>query len=130
MLHLEENAGMAAHPDTLDDAVEDARVLSDATRRAGAELGLDTATIAAIVHRSRTRLADPIRPDRTTGELAMMFLRVYRGLFALVGGDREAMRRWVTGPNAGTGGVPVEQMKSVEGLARVLRYVDAMRGKL
>ena len=121
---------MSANPDVVSEPAEDARVLSHATRRAGAELGLDTATLAAIVHRSRTRLADPIRPDKATGELAMMFLRVYRGLFALLGGDRDAMRLWMAGPNRGTGGVPVEQMKSIEGLAKVLRYVDAMRGKL
>lgn len=114
----------------LDDIAEDARVLSKVTRRAGEELGLSGTTVAAIVKRSRTRLADPMRPDTATGELALMFVRVYRGLYALMGGDADAMHRWLHGMNSATGGVPVEQMHRIEGLVGVLRYVDAMRGKL
>ena len=33
-------------------------------------------------------------------------------------------------PNKVTGGVPAEQIKSVEGLVTVLQFVDAIRGKL
>ena len=108
----------------------DDQVLSDATRRAAAELGLTQAALADIVGRHRSRLRDGIDPNGKSGELALLFVRVYRGLFALLGGDRDAMRRWVRANNRGTGGVPAEQMTSVDGLVRVLGYVDGMRGKL
>jgi hypothetical protein len=32
--------------------------------------------------------------------------------------------------NLHTGGIPAEQVKSVQGLIAVLEYLDAMRGKL
>jgi hypothetical protein len=32
--------------------------------------------------------------------------------------------------NRHTGGVPAEQVRSVQGLARVVEYLDAIRGKV
>ena len=64
------------------------------------------------------------------GELALVFLRVYRSLDALVGGDDEKARRWLGAPNAHLHGVPLQLMRRVDGLVHVAEYLDAMRGKV
>jgi len=107
------------------------RVLATALVNAGKELGLTQASLGAIVGKERTAFArGSLDPASKSGELALLFLRAYRALFALTGGDRTAMRHWIATENRHTGGVPVEQMRSVQGLARVVEYLDAVRGKL
>jgi hypothetical protein len=46
-----------------------------------------------------------------------------------MGGDRAVMRHWMHTANLHTGGVPAEQIRSVQGLTRVVEYLDAIRGK-
>lgn len=106
------------------------QVLTKATLRAGKALGLSQADIGTVVGRDRTSLRRGIDPDSKTGELAALLIRVYRSLYALVGGDPQAMRHWMETDNHHTGGVPREQIRTVAGLTRVLEYVDAVRGKL
>ena len=62
--------------------------------------------------------------------MALLFLRIYRSLDALVGGDDARAREWLAAPNDHVGGVPVERMMTVEGLVDVVQYLDAMRGRL
>lgn len=109
--------------------VDNAQVLSKATLNAGKALGLNQSEIAHVIGRTRQRLADGINPESKTGQLAQYLIRVYRSLFALVGGDGEEMVLWMQGENLGTGGVPAEQIKNIAGLVRVMEYLDAMRGK-
>ena len=104
--------------------------LTRATLRAGKALGLNQTEIGAVVGRDRTSLRRGIDPDSKPGELAALLIRLYRSLYALVGGDAEAMRHWMATENHHTGGVPREQIRQVTGLVDVLEYVDAIRGKL
>lgn len=104
--------------------------LTKATLRAGKALGLTQAELGAVVGRDRTSLRRGIDPASKTGELAALLIRLYRSLYALVGGDADAMRHWMETPNHHTGGVPREQIRQVAGLVEVLGYVDAIRGKL
>ena len=110
-------------------------VLAKAVLNAAAELGLNQADLAAVlgVHRtaiSRLKRNPALAPDSKQGELALMLVRVARALFALTGGDEDWIRHFMRTPNKVTGGVPAEQIKSVEGLVTVLQFVDAIRGKL
>ncbi|MEQ8860357.1 MAG: MbcA/ParS/Xre antitoxin family protein [Pseudomonadales bacterium] len=106
------------------------QTLTRATLRAGKALGLTQTEIGAVVGRDRTSLRRGIDPDSKPGELAALLIRLYRSLFALVGGDAEAMQHWMETENHHTGGVPREQIRQVTGLTEVLAYVDAIRGKL
>ena len=106
------------------------QTLTKATLRAGKALGLTQADVGAVIGRDRTSLRQGIDPDSKAGELAALLIRLYRALYALVGGDAEAMRHWMTTENRHTGGVPREQILTVTGLIGVLEYVDAIRGKL
>lgn len=106
------------------------QVLTKATLRAGKALGLNQAEIGAVVGRDRTSLRRGVDPHSKAGELAALLIRVYRSLYALTGGDANAMRHWMETENHHTGGVPREQIRTVSGLTQVLEYVDAIRGKL
>lgn len=112
-----------------------ASVLTKALLRASAKLALKQRDIAAIIgaseasvsrlHKDRT-----VEPHSKEGELALLFLRAYRSLDALVGGDAPAAQTWLHAKNTHLGGVPAERMTTVEGLVDVVRYLDAMRGTL
>jgi hypothetical protein len=106
------------------------QTLTKATLRAGKALGLTQTEIGAVVGRDRTSLRRGIDPDSKAGELAALLIRLYRSLYALVGGDAQAMRHWMETENQHTGGVPRQQIRTVTGLIGVLEYVDAIRGKL
>lgn len=106
------------------------RVLATALANAGKDLGLTQAELGSIIGRDRTALSrGQLDPDSKPGELALLLIRAYRALFALVGGDRDAMRHWMHTENLHTGGVPAVQVRSIQGLTRVVDYLDAMRGK-
>jgi len=62
-------------------------------------------------------------------EGALLLIRVYRSLFALLGGDKSAMLHWLTTPNLDFNEQrPIDCMKSLVGLVEVVQYLDAMRG--
>jgi hypothetical protein len=107
------------------------RVLAAALASAGKELGLNQQELGLVVGRDRTALSrGGLDPQSKSGELALLLIRAYRALFALTGGDREVMRHWFQTENLHTGGVPCEQVRSVQGLMQVVEYLDAIRGKL
>ena len=117
---------LAAAPD-----VDQASVLAEALLNAGKQLGMSQAELGAIIGKDRTAIGrGRIDPASKAGELALLFIRCYRALYVLVGGEPEHMRHWMQTDNLHTGGIPAEQMKTVQGLVGVLEYLDAMRGKL
>jgi uncharacterized protein (DUF2384 family) len=71
-----------------------------------------------------------IDPRSKEGECSLLFIRIYRSLFALNGGNKEAIKHWLTTNNRHIQGIPLEVMKSVLGLTRVVNYLDAIRGKI
>lgn len=107
------------------------RVLAAALVNAGKELGFTQRELEAVIGRDRSALNRAgIDPDSKSGELALLFIRAYRALFALMGGDRDAMLHWFQTENRHTGGVPSQQVCNVQGLMRVVDYLDAIRGKV
>ena len=104
--------------------------LARALLNAGRALGLTQDEVGAIVGRDRTILRRGLDPASKPGELALLLIRVYRGLYALVGGRDEDLRHWMHTENRHTGGVPAEQAKSVAGLVGLVEYLDAIRGKV
>jgi hypothetical protein len=123
---------MPAHPAA---APRPAAVLTKAVLAAAARLGLRSRHLAAVLGTSEAsvsrlqygRALDPVSKE---GELALLFLRAYRGLDALVGGDDAKAQLWLRAENSHLGGVPAERIQTVEGLVDVVQYLDAMRGQL
>ena len=109
----------------------EAEVLQEALLNAASNLGLTLTEVGEIIGRNRTSLhRNNLSPDSKPGELALLLIRIYRSLYALIGGDPMNMRHWMRTPNHHTGGIPAEQIKSITGLATVSSYLDAMRGKV
>ena len=112
-----------------------AAVLSKAVVRAADALGVSQKSLAAVLGISESSVSRLVRgnravaPDTKEGELAVLFVRLFRSLDALVGGDESKARRWIAADNHHLGGVPAERIRTVTGLMHVTQYLDAMRGK-
>lgn len=109
-------------------------VLAKAVLRAAAQLGLRQADLAAVLgmHRtaiSRLKQTPVLDPSSKQGELALLLIRMARALFALTGGDKDWIRHFMHTHNTATGGVPAQQIESIQGLTTVLQFVDAIRGQ-
>ena len=116
-------------------APESAPVLAKATLRAASRLGLRNRQLAEVIGTSeafvsRLKSGKGLDPQRKEGELALLFLRLYRSLDALVGGDDAKAREWLHAENDHVRGIPAERIRTVEGLIDVVQYLDAMRGRL
>jgi len=105
-------------------------VLTTALLNAAKEMGISKAYLGHIIGKdSGTFSQTGISPDSKSGELALMLIRCYRSLYALVGGKSEEIHHWMHTRNKGTQGVPVEQISRIDGLVHVAQYLDTMRGK-
>ena len=121
--------GPAPHPEGA------MRVLADATLAAAQRLGVpnrELARILGISEASVSRLSRgrALRADSREAETAALFVRLFRSLDALMSGDERQAQAWYRGGNRHVGGVPADRVQTVEGLVDVVRYLDAMRGKL
>jgi transcriptional regulator with XRE-family HTH domain len=110
-------------------------VLAAALLAAAERLGLRGRELAAVIGTSeatisRLRFSRRLDPKSKEGELALLLLRAYRSLDALVGGDDDKARLWLRAENDHVDGVPAERIRTVEGLVDVVQYLDAMRGRL
>lgn len=63
-------------------------------------------------------------------ELAAHFIRAYRSLDAIVGGDEGTAAAWVRNENIALGAAPIQYMKSVYGLIDTVSYLDQRRAPL
>jgi hypothetical protein len=110
-------------------------VLARAVLAAAERLGLRNRNLAAVLGSSEASISRLQRgrgldPESKEGELSLLFLRVYRALDALVGGDDAKARAWLHAENDHLRGIPAERIRTVEGLVDVVQYLDAMRGRL
>lgn len=110
-------------------------VVAKATLSAAARLGLTNRHLAAVLGLSeasvsRLQRGRGVDPESKEGELALMFVRLFRSLDALMGGRDAQSRDWLHAMNDHLGGVPAERIRTVEGLVDVVQYLDAMRGRL
>lgn len=112
------------------------RVLSTAFCRAAELLGIAQKHQARILGVSAASASRLSRGERRIdarskeGELAVLFVRLFRSLDALVGGDTDKARSWLHTDNHHLSGVPAELLVTVPGLLHVVEYLDAMRGRL
>jgi hypothetical protein len=124
-------------PVTASTTPDEATVVSKALLRAAELLGLSSTELAGIIgtsestlSRVRNRKRGPIPLGSKEGELALLFLRAFRSLDALVGGNAAHAKAWLRAENRHVGGVPLRRMKKIEGLVDVAEYLDAMRGTI
>lgn len=110
-----------------------ATVLTRAMLRAAALLGLTNATLARVVGLSESQISRMAKGDKTLdvgskpAELATLLVRVYRSLDALVGNDERHRRLWMTSFNRAFNEAPRDAIQRVDGLVRVVNYLDGAR---
>lgn len=112
-----------------------ATVVTKAVVNAMRLLQLSQQEVAGLLHVSPATTsrwvngASVLSPDSAEGQLGLLFLRVFRSLDTLVGGDAQKARAWLKTENHHLGGVPLDRLKTPEGLVHVADYLDAMRGR-
>jgi uncharacterized protein (DUF2384 family) len=114
-----------------------ARVLSQAVVEVAERLALgatDLKPILGISQPTASRLLNGkyLIPNQSkTWEIAAHFVRLYRALYSLVGGDDNLARSWLKTPNqAFDGRTPLAVIARVDGLLDACDYVDAHRARV
>jgi hypothetical protein len=108
-------------------------VVTKAVLRAASRLGLANKALARVLGLSEASVsrmgsgAYVLTPEDKSFELAVLFLRLFRSLDAIVAGDEAAARAWLTHDNAVLGGAPGVLIQSLAGLVNVVGYLDARR---
>jgi len=108
-------------------------VLTKAAVNAADRLGLTARILSAVIGVSEATVSRLKRQDvlleRGTKpfELAVLLVRLFRSLDAIVGGDETVARSWMTAENSALGARPVDRIVSISGLVDVLAYLDARR---
>ena len=113
--------------------VSEAAVVTKATLRAAGLLGISNKTLARIVGLSEASVSRmgagsyTLTPGEKPFELAVLFVRFYRALDAIVHGDDAVARAWLVNQNAVLGAPPLTLIQSVPGLVNALSYLDSRR---
>jgi uncharacterized protein (DUF2384 family) len=108
-------------------------VLTNAVLRAADKLDVRQAALAAILGVSeatvsRMKKGDYIlQADSKAFELAVLFVRLFRSLDQMVGGDEAVARAWLANPNLALDAKPTEKIRTVPGLMDVIAYLDARK---
>ena len=108
-------------------------VLTKAVVRAAERLDVTAKSLAAVLGLSEATLSRMRRGDLLLEagtkpfELGILFIRLFRSLDAIVGGDETVARSWIGNFNTALDGRPVEKIKTVAGLVDVIAYLDARR---
>ncbi len=117
-------------------SAERSAVVGKAVSRAADLLGLSNAALARAIGvseatASRLRAgAYAIEPGTKPYELALLLIRLFRGLDAVVGGDEASLRSWMVAANRALDGVPRDLVQTVTGLVAAVDYVDAARARV
>jgi hypothetical protein len=111
-----------------------AAVLTKGTLRAADLLGLNNAALARVVGVSESHVSRMAAGERQLevgtkpAELGALLVRLYRSLDALVGNSDQHRKLWMSSFNRAFNAVPKETIQKVEGLVRVVNYLDGARG--
>jgi len=112
---------------------EESSVVTKATIRAADRLEIKANVLAKIVGVSeptisRVRKGEyEFEPGQKPFELAVLFVRLYRSLDSLMGGDDIVSASWIKNKNTALDGVPLDLIQTVSGLTNVIDYLDARR---
>jgi len=112
---------------------DEATVVTKAVLRAAERLGVTNRLLAGVLGLSEATVsrmgsgAYLLTPGDKPFELAVLFLRLFRSLDAIVGGDQAAARAWLQSENTALGAAPIGLIRSLAGLVNVVGYLDARR---
>ena len=108
-------------------------VVTKAVMRAAERLAIPNRAVAAVLGLSEATVSRmggggyQLDAAGKPFELAVLFLRLFRSLDAIVGGDVTVARAWLRNPNTALGAAPLTLIQSVSGLVNVVAYLDHRR---
>ena len=114
-------------------AAAEGAVITKAATRAAAALGLSNRVLARILGVSEASVSRmgsgtyQLSPAEKPFEVAVLFLRLFRSLDAIVAGDQAAARAWLAEDHVTLGGAPGALIQTLPGLVNVVGYLDARR---
>src|SRR5687767_15675768 len=112
---------------------DQAAVVTKGVMRAAERLELPNRVLAVVLGLSEATVsrmgagAYQLDPETKPFELAVLFLRLFRSLDAIVGGDVAVARAWLRNTNTAFGAAPITLIESVAGLVQVVAYLDDRR---
>ena len=124
---------MQLAPDRESAPGREAVVVTTAATRAADRLGLKNNVLCRIIGLSEPTISRMrkgryvIDANHKSFELALLFVRLYRSLDAVVGGDDTVAADWLTNNNTALNGKPVDLIQSISGLISVITYLDSRR---
>jgi len=124
---------IGAAESALSQPVDDGVVVTKAVLRAANALGVSNRLLAGVLGCSEATVsrmgsgAYQLSAGDKPFELAVLFLRLFRSLDAIVGGDAAIARAWLQNDNLVLNAPPVRLITSVAGLVTVVGYLDARR---
>jgi hypothetical protein len=115
------------------DLADAGAVLAKAVVRAASHLDVTAKVLASVLGLSEPSISRMKRgeyaldPATKPFEFAVLFVRMFRSLDAIVGGDVAVARAWLDNDNTALNGRPVDKIQSISGLMDVIAYLDARR---
>lgn len=112
------------------------RVLTTAVLRAADKLQVNGKELSDILGVSAPTISRMKKADHCleegskTFELGVLFVRFFRSLDAITGGDTKVSNQWLRNDNSALGGIPLDIIKSITGLTNGLAYLDSRRAPL
>ena len=110
------------------------QVLSKAILRVKEGLGLKQNELSDIIGHSTSEISRLcngttfLSPNTKEGECALLLIKIYRNLGALLGEDPKQYQEWFKSYNHHLGDKPINLAKKITGLAEIDAYLAAMRG--
>jgi plasmid maintenance system antidote protein VapI len=112
---------------------DEGAIATKAVLRAAERFGLPNRELAGVLGLSEATVsrmgsgAYRLTPGDKPFELAILFLRLFRSLDAIVGGDTAVAQAWLRNDNTALGAPPITAIASIAGLVNVVGYLDARR---
>jgi transcriptional regulator with XRE-family HTH domain len=108
-------------------------LLTKATLRAAEQLGMTSKALANVIGVSEATVSRmrngqfTLQAGQKSFELAILFVRFYRSLDAIVGGDQAVASAWLRNRNTALDAEPLTLIQTVPGLMNAIHYLDARR---
>jgi uncharacterized protein (DUF2384 family) len=124
---------MATVRTTQKTAPSEAAVLTKAVLRAAEQLGITNRRLATVIGVSEATVSRmrsgeyQLQRGQKAFELGVLFVRLYRSLDTIIGGDKAAASAWLRNPNRALDATPITLIETVAGLTNVIAYLDARR---
>lgn len=112
------------------------RIVTTALCKAAEKLKFSQAEMADILGVSKSTVSrimkgtHILKEGQKDYEIAVIFLRIFRSLDAITGGDDRVNVNWMRNENTALRGVPAAMLKNLTGLMNVITYLDAQRAKI